>query len=125
MGMAFFYAKSPAAQWRAPLGLAILWPVVMLIILPFIPESPRFLLMQGKVEKARDIVMKLHHVPGDTDQEFARSEFYQMQKQAEHDRELAPGWLDMIRNKGARKRTALAMGFAFIGQSTAVLVINN
>jgi hypothetical protein len=31
----------------------------------------------------------------------------------------------MISKPANRKRTALAMGFAFIGQSTAVLVINN
>lgn len=31
----------------------------------------------------------------------------------------------MFTKKGYRRRTALAMGFAFVGQSTGVLVVNN
>ncbi|KAF1813976.1 MFS general substrate transporter [Eremomyces bilateralis CBS 781.70] len=125
MGMAFYYADNDATKWRGPLGMALVWPFMMLAILPFIPESPRYLLMKNQVEKARDIVLRLHSTEGDDDQVFARSEFYQMQKQTEHDQKMDMGWLDMVRKPGARSRTALAMGFAFIGQSTAVLVINN
>lgn len=33
--------------------------------------------------------------------------------------------LEMFRRPSFRKRTLLAMGFAFIGQSTGVLVLNN
>lgn len=82
MGMAFFYAPYGEAQWRGPLGIALLWPFMMLIIiaLPVVPESPRFLLMRGRIEEAREVTMKLHAVKGDPDQEFARAEFYQMSK---------------------------------------------
>ncbi|KAF2797496.1 MFS general substrate transporter [Melanomma pulvis-pyrius CBS 109.77] len=125
MGMAFFFTESPVAKWRGPLGIALLWPFMMIIVTFFVPESPRFLLMKGKVEEARAIVYRLHATKGDPDQEFARGEFYQMQKQTELDRTLEPGWIAMFTKKGYRKRTALAMGFAFIGQSTGVLVINN
>ena len=48
-----------------------------------------------------------------------------MSHQAELDRTLKVTWWEMFSKKAYRKRTALAMGFAFIGQSTAVLVINN
>ncbi|KAF2404022.1 MFS general substrate transporter [Trichodelitschia bisporula] len=124
MGMAFFFVHSDQ-QWRGPLGIALVWPFVMLFIICFVPESPRWLLLQGRTDKARDIVMRLHTVPGDVDQEFARSEFYQMQKQCELDRTLNPSWAEMFRRPSYRKRVILACGFAFIGQSTAVLVINN
>jgi MFS family permease len=92
-GMAFYYAKVPAATWRGPLGLALVWPILMLVILPFIPESPRFLLMKGRVEEAREVVLKLHQIPGDEDNEFARGEFYQMSKQAEYDRSTKVTWV--------------------------------
>ena len=127
MGMAFYYAPYGQAQWRGPLGIALLFPFMMLLIifLPFVPESPRFLLMRGRIDEAREVTLKLHSMKGDPDQEFARSEFYQMEKQAEFDRTLDPSWTEMVRRPSYRKRTAMAMGFAFLGQSTAVLVINN
>ena len=83
MGMAFFYAPYGQAQWRGPLGIALLFPVMMIIVvfLPIVPESPRFLLMRNRVEEAREVTMRLHYTKGDPDQEFARAEFYQMQKQ--------------------------------------------
>jgi MFS family permease len=69
--------------------------------------------------------MDLHSDKRDPDNEFARSEFYQMQKQADFDRTLNPSWIEMFRRPSYRKRTLMAIGFAFVGQSTAVLVINN
>jgi MFS family permease len=92
-GLAFFYADNPVAQWRAPLGIALIWPVMMALICWIVPESPRFLLMKGRVDEAREIVFRLHKMPNDPDQEFARAEFYQMSKQAEIDRALDPSWV--------------------------------
>lgn len=83
MGMAFYFAEDDTAKWRGPLGIALLWPIMMIAIVFVVPESPRYLLMKGKVEEARAIVMRLHSVKNDPDQEFARAEFYQMQKQTE------------------------------------------
>jgi MFS family permease len=125
MGMAFYFAESHDAKWRGPLGIALIWPAMMIAITFVVPESPRYLLMKGRIEEARTIVMRLHSIKGDPDHEFARGEFYQMVKQTEVDRTLEPGWIAMFTKKGYRHRTALAMGFAFIGQSTGVLVINN
>lgn len=125
MGMAFFFADSPSLTWRGPLGIALIWPVLMILVTFVVPESPRFLLMKGRVAEAEAIVMRLHSTKGDPEQSFAREEFYQMAKQTEVDRTLDPGWVAMFTKKGYRRRTAIAMGFAFIGQSTGVLVINN
>jgi hypothetical protein len=110
MGLAFFFNNDPVVQWRTPLGLALVFPFMMLGILFIVPESPRWLLMVNRTEEARKVIMDLHHIKGDEDESYARAEFYQMQKQTQFDLTL---------------RTILACAFAFIGQSTAVLVINN
>lgn len=125
MGLAFFYADDPVSQWRTPLGIALIWPLVMIAIVFIAPESPRYLLMQGKIEEAKKVVLRLHKVKGDPDNEFAESEFYQMSKQAELDRKMDPGWLELFRRPSYRRRCILAMAFAFLGQSTGVLVLNN
>jgi len=125
MGLAFFYSNIPAAQWRAPLGIALVFPVVMLIVILFVPESPRWLLMKGRADEAWQVVSDLHADPNDPNQEYARGEFYQMQKQTEMDRTLDSSWKQMFMKPSYRKRALIGMTFAFIVQSTAILVINN
>lgn len=85
MGLAFYHIDNPVTQWRGPLGLALIFPAFMLLLMPFVPESPRWLLLKGRVDEARKICLDLHSPPGDSYAQFAQSEFYQMKKQAEHD----------------------------------------
>jgi MFS family permease len=93
LGLAFYYVGYSETQWRAPLGIALVWPFMMIFVCWLAPESPRWLLMNGQIEKAKEVTFKLHTIKGDPDQEFARGEFYQMSKQAELDRKMEPGWV--------------------------------
>lgn len=125
MGLAFHFSTNPTTQWRGPLGIGIIFPSLILLILPFLPESPRYLLMKQQPEKAWEIILSLHSSSNDPDKIFARTEFYQVQKQIELDRTLSNSWFHMLRKPSYRKRALIAMGYAFFGESTAVLVINN
>ena len=93
MGLAFHYVKAPEAQWRGPLGIALIFPVIMSALCSIIPESPRYLLMRGRVDDAREVVYKIHGTKNDVDQEYVRQEFYQMTKQAEMDIENTPSFV--------------------------------
>ncbi|QRF75859.1 D-xylose transporter XylE [Thermoplasmatales archaeon] len=53
------YALAPSADWRLMLGLAALPAAVMLILRSFLPESPRWLVMNGKVDKAKQILKRI------------------------------------------------------------------
>jgi MFS family permease len=116
MGLAFFSTHSNA-QWRGPLGIGLVFPIVMLVVVWLAPESPRYLLLKGRNDEAQAIIMKLHHVAGDPDQEYARREFYQMKLQAEYDRSLTPSWKQMFTRRSYLKRVLIASSFAFITQS--------
>ncbi|KAI1410538.1 general substrate transporter [Hypoxylon sp. FL1857] len=47
------------ASWRIPVGLQFIVPVFLLALLPFVPESPRWLLSKDRPEKAKQSLLRL------------------------------------------------------------------
>lgn len=81
--------------------------------------------MKNKPEEAWAVVSMLHSSPKEEDHLFALAEFSQMKQHADFDRNLDGSWLQLIKKPSYRKRLILASGISFLGQSTAVLVLNN
>lgn len=52
-----------SASWRVPIGLQLVWGLILLSGIFFLPESPRHLLGSGKKEEARAVVAELNGVP--------------------------------------------------------------
>ncbi|CAO2648550.1 Nn.00g078170.m01.CDS01 [Neocucurbitaria sp. VM-36] len=121
----FFWTDGGENTWRPPLALQCAWPLMLLCGLYWIPESPRWLVMQDRTDEARIILDRLHSDPIDPDNEYARSEFYQIQKQIMIDRTLDSSWVTMFRRPSYRKRAFFAIGTTFFIQCSGVLVINN
>ncbi|KAH8696454.1 general substrate transporter [Talaromyces proteolyticus] len=120
-----YYAKDITLQWRLPLALACLGPLIILAGLPFIPESPRFLTMTGKTDKAWEVLRKIHHDKNDPEDLAAHAEYTQIMRQLEHDKEEETGYIKMFTKPSWRKRTLLAMFIQFAAQSTGILAIAN
>jgi len=125
MGLACFYIDDLQAQWRVPLGLTLVFLVFMLCVLPWLPESPRWLLMVGRDEDARKIIFDIHKSSKDHSQTFAEQEFFQMQQQIELDKTMKTSWLEMFRRPSYRKRSVIALTFGFFNQSTGILVVGS
>jgi MFS family permease len=121
MGLAFHETDGSSLEWRGPLALAVIFSLIPLASLLIVPESPRYLLMAGRVDEAKAVVRKLHDVSHADEQHFAMAEFYQMQKQTEFDKTLDASWSQMFRRPSYRQRAIVAAGFAFLSQSTAIL----
>lgn len=98
---------------------------MLLAGLYWIPESPRWLIMKDRIDEARTILDRLHSDPSDPNNEYARSEFYQIEKQIAIDKTLDSSWIAMFKKPSYRKRCFLAMGTTFFIQCSGVLVINN
>jgi MFS family permease len=121
----YFWEEGGNNTWRIPLALQCVWPVLLLAGLYWIPESPRWLIMNDRVEEAKVILERLHSTPGDADNEYALAEFYQIQKQVVIDKTLGSTWMHMFKKPSYRKRALLAVGTTAIIQCSGVLVINS
>ncbi|QLG74130.1 hypothetical protein HG535_0G00150 [Zygotorulaspora mrakii] len=64
------------AQWRVPLGLCFAWAIIICIGMLLIPESPRYLAENGRIEEARRAIARLSRVP--VEHEFVESEIDQI-----------------------------------------------
>lgn len=60
-----FYFVHSSAQWRAPIGLELIWAIASLILSFSCPESPRFLLRKGKFAECLESQSKLTGLPKD------------------------------------------------------------
>lgn len=94
-------------------------------MVPWLPESPRWLLLVNREEKAWEIVRDLHASPHDVEHEYAAAEFSQMKAQFEIDRSLSSSWITIARRPSYRKRALIAFALPVILYSTGNLVITS
>ncbi|KAK5044549.1 hypothetical protein LTR84_010673 [Exophiala bonariae] len=102
---------SPSSfPWRFPIAFQMLPALIMLAGSKFLPYSPRWLMMQGRVDEAHDVIKRLHQSKDDTHATLARQEFYQIKKQVELDREMIASSSSFEIFKTAPNRRRLFVG---------------
>lgn len=101
-------------SWRIPLGLFYVVPTIVAAGIFFIPESPRWLLRNGRVEESRIALTKLRE--GAFSEEDIAKEFRELEFALENESEK--GKLREVFQGGNLKRTAIVVGVNFFQQST-------
>jgi MFS family permease len=130
-GIGFYhYTGTGNDQWRGPLGLAALFPLLLLAAIYWIPESPRYLLAKEKNQEAWDILRLLHSNRKDPHHVFARRELYQIHQQMQLEKSRASGpllrnYFRIFKNPSLRKRALMTMFITFSQMSSGALVINS
>lgn len=85
VGFACSYAPYGPQQWRLPLGIQIPWGIIMFVgLATFMPDSPRQLIRQGKVELARSQFARIRR---DLSLHDVNEEFSLMHAQIEYEME--------------------------------------
>jgi hypothetical protein len=94
------------SAYLIPLGIIYVVPAVMSVALFFIPESPRWLLLQGKREEGVKSLARLRPDGADVEDEAAI-----IVAAIERERELSRGVgvVDLFRNPIDRRRTIIAV----------------
>ncbi|KAF4835866.1 MFS transporter fmqE [Colletotrichum tropicale] len=102
------------ASWRIPMGLFYVIPAIVMCLIFFIPESPRWLLTQDRVEEAHASLKKLR-VGTITDAEIDE-QFAALQYALKQEVEQGKYW-ELFKGVNL-KRTAVVMVMNFFQQAT-------
>lgn len=128
VGLGFYFVDASGAQWRLPLAIQCLPPLFLSLGILYLPESPRWLLEQDRVEEAF-VSFKTVHAESAVglvgDEPAIRSGFSLLQAQLVQEKRESLSVLDMFRRPAMRKRLIVGWLTMFGGQATATLVINS
>merc|ERR1712070_685057 len=118
-----------SAEYRVPIGLQFIFGLVLGVGLFFPPDSPRYYVKRGRVEKARKALSSVRGQPQDS--EYVEAELAEIIANEEYERSLIPagswinGWMNCLRgsvfksNSNLRK-TILGTSLQMMQQWTGV-----
>lgn len=118
-------AMNDNSAWRFTTGIGCAWPFLCLLSCfeYLLPESPRWLLRNGKADRAWKVVADLHTSSGDVNHEAPRREFEQMAQSIESERALRSGYGRLFTQRPYVRRTFIACALNFFVLSSGVYVI--
>ncbi|KAK3072156.1 hypothetical protein LTR53_007349 [Teratosphaeriaceae sp. CCFEE 6253] len=103
-------------SWRIPSIVQAAPSIVQLIFVWFVPESPRFMVAHGQVEKAHQTIANVH-ANGNLDDEVVLLEIQEIRDTLKLEQELeGNGWKELIRTKGNRRRLAILLTLGLFSQ---------
>ncbi|CAJ0553174.1 Ff.00g116860.m01.CDS01 [Fusarium sp. VM40] len=122
--LAFSFVHS-AIQWRLIFIVLTGIAVIHFGSLYFLPESPRWLMEQGRDEEAREVLVKLHKTKTDPKGLLAHAEAVQIKAQVETEKELPSGFWYIFTTKHLLKRAYCSILLWVMAQGTGITAIAN
>ncbi|KAL0935529.1 uncharacterized protein CTRU02_210120 [Colletotrichum truncatum] len=107
--------------WRLPSLIQGVWGLSCILVLPWIPESPRWLVDQGHAQDAL-IVLAQVNSKGNTRDDMVRLQFRQICETIEYERDPM-SYKEALRNRGARKRLVITATCALISMLTGNIFV--
>jgi sugar porter (SP) family MFS transporter len=96
-----------AWSWKLPVAFQISWSLAQLSLITICPESPQWLIRNGKPDAAKAILVKFHANNNSAD-EFVQSEFTSIQTSVQQ-HHTTSSWSTLYSTPGYRKRLLLSI----------------
>lgn len=106
------------AQWRFPLGIQLIFIVIILGLVPILPESPRWLLSRGRDAEAKKELEQLSEEDVDIDLEFE-----EIRESVRQEMAVQVSWGKIFKGGQATRRMLLGMGLQVCQQLTGINVL--
>lgn len=121
--------RTDTGSYRIPIGIQFAWGLILGGGLLFLPDSPRYFVKRGRVEKARQALARLRSQPADS--EFVEAELAEIVANEEYERSLIPsnswisGWANcfsgsVFKSNSNLRKTILGTSLQMMQQWTGV-----
>ncbi|KAH7312695.1 general substrate transporter [Stachybotrys elegans] len=115
------FKMSGTWAWRLPSLLQGFWGLLCVLLLPWLAESPRWLIDQGRPNEALLVLARVD-ANGDTRDDLIRLQFCQIVDTIRYERDPMT-YEEMMRNRGARKRLIITATCALFSMLTGNIIV--
>lgn len=122
MEFGFYYLPNSSVSWRFPIAFQSVFAIIVVSCILFLPESPRWLVRQDRMEDAAQALARLEDVSGDSEAVAQGLDIIQQSLQDERGVEGSDNPFAMNKSRNLH-RTIMAVSVNFLAQMTGVNVI--
>jgi hypothetical protein len=112
--------------WRFPIAFQLVFSIILISTVPWLPESPRWLLAHGFEEEGIEVLVALEGADTTPKDEFILTQRDEILEAVKIERESAPSWKDIIQRNtgdtGMIRRLILGAGTQWMQQLVGINV---
>ncbi|KAI1363743.1 putative sugar transporter [Xylaria arbuscula] len=113
--------RSDALQWRLPLALQLFFALIIFPLAPFVPESPRWLLLVGRDDAAKQVLARLGNEAVTSD--VVKADYDSIKASIRLEKSYKVPLSDVLRNRDRTqnlRRLILSCGTQFMQQFSGI-----
>lgn len=108
------------AAWRIPLGVQMVPTIALFCVMLFLPESPRWLIAQGRGAEALHVLAQVH-ANGDETDDYVLMEHAEIREKVEWERSVKkPSYFALLFSSKYARRTYIGVGAQFWQQAVGI-----
>lgn len=114
----FSFVGGPIS-WRFPLAFQLTFILVLFTTVPWLPESPRWLIAHGKIDEGRQILADIEGI--DLHDEKVYSELREIQFAVTFEKEHGVSWSDLLRGRVGHQGGTSTIRRLILGMGTQIM----